>query len=48
LHEQGIEATTTPGGSGQFDVRRDGDLVYSKHEEHRFPVPGEVLSLLRQ
>jgi hypothetical protein len=26
---------------------RDGDLVFSKHKEHRFPEPGEVLSLLQ-
>jgi hypothetical protein len=25
----------------------DGTLVFSKHELHRFPEPGEVLSLLR-
>ncbi len=35
------------GGNGQFDVVRDGELVFSKHKEHRFPDPGEVLSLLQ-
>jgi hypothetical protein len=35
------------GSEGQFDVVRDGELVYSKQEQHRFPEPGEVLSLLR-
>jgi hypothetical protein len=29
-------------------VLRDGELVYSKGKEHRFPHPGEVLSLLQQ
>lgn len=33
--------------SGQFDVLRDGDLVFSKQQVHRFPEPGEVLALLR-
>jgi hypothetical protein len=26
----------------------DGTVVFSKHDVHRFPEPGEVLSLLRQ
>ena len=37
----------TSGSKGQFDIVRDGELVFSKHKEHRFPDPGEVLSLLR-
>jgi len=28
-------------------VIRDGELVFSKDKEHRFPDAGEVLSLLR-
>jgi len=38
--------TETPGSSGQFDVIRDGALVFSKGQEHRFPEPGEILSAL--
>jgi len=47
LKETGIDASAAPGNNSQFDVLRDGELVFSKHEEHRFPEPGEVLSLLQ-
>jgi selT/selW/selH-like putative selenoprotein len=47
LKDNGIEASATSGRNGQFDVLRDGDPVFSKHKEHRFPEPGEVLSLLQ-
>jgi Rdx family len=33
--------------SGQFDVIRNGELVFSKQSRQRFPEDGEVLSLLR-
>jgi len=42
LSERGVEAKATPGGSGQFDILRDGELVFSKHREHRFPGEAEV------
>jgi selT/selW/selH-like putative selenoprotein len=35
-----------PGGSGQFDVLRDGKLVFSKAREHRFPEEAEILGAL--
>jgi selT/selW/selH-like putative selenoprotein len=47
LSEQGIDGSAAAGTNGQFDVLRDGELVFSKHKEHRFPDPGEVLSLLQ-
>jgi predicted Rdx family selenoprotein len=47
LSARGFDATATSGTKGQFDIVRDGDLVFSKHKEHRFPDPGEVLSLLQ-
>ena len=31
---------------GAFEVRLDGDLVFSKHESGRFPNPGEVVEAL--
>ena len=46
LHERGIEASATPGGKGQFDVVRDGELVYSKHSVGRFPGEGEIERLV--
>jgi selT/selW/selH-like putative selenoprotein len=45
--EQGFDATARAGSGGQFDVVRDGELVFSKKKEHRFPHAGEVLSLLQ-
>lgn len=46
LRERGVDATATPGGTGQFDILRDGELVFSKHAEHRFPGEGEVERLV--
>jgi selT/selW/selH-like putative selenoprotein len=46
LREQGVDATATPGGRGQFDVVRDGELVFSKHSEGRFPGESEVERLV--
>jgi selT/selW/selH-like putative selenoprotein len=47
LNADGFDATATSGSKGQFDIVRDGDLVFSKQKENRFPDPGEVLSLLQ-
>jgi predicted Rdx family selenoprotein len=46
LRERGVDARATPGGKGQFDVLRDGELVFSKHTEGRFPGEGEVERLV--
>jgi predicted Rdx family selenoprotein len=46
LQERGVEASATPGGKGQFDVVRDGVLVFSKHAVGRFPGEGEVERLV--
>jgi predicted Rdx family selenoprotein len=46
LTEAGLDARVLPGSSGQFDVVRDGALVFSKRDARRFPEPGEALSLL--
>jgi predicted Rdx family selenoprotein len=47
LKESGFEAQDIPGGKGQFDVVRDGEVVFSKHEIGRFPEQGEILAALR-
>jgi selT/selW/selH-like putative selenoprotein len=36
------------GPVGVFDVRIDGDLVFSKHSTDRFPEPGEIEKLLER
>jgi selT/selW/selH-like putative selenoprotein len=41
-HEAEIEA----GGNGQFDVLADGELVFSKQREGRFPEHSEIRALL--
>ncbi|MDP9491917.1 MAG: Rdx family protein [Actinomycetota bacterium] len=47
MNANGIPATALEGGNGQFDVIRDGELVFSKHETGRFPEDGEILTALR-
>jgi predicted Rdx family selenoprotein len=46
LRDRGVDAKATPGGTGQFDILRDGELVFSKHAEHRFPGEAEIASLV--
>jgi selT/selW/selH-like putative selenoprotein len=46
LKANGIPAEDIPGGKGQFDVLRDGELVFSKKETGRFPEHGEILAAL--
>ena len=46
LQREGIDATATPGVKGQFDVVADGEVVFSKASEHRFPDHDEVLAAL--
>ena len=38
----GVKANLIPGHGGIFDVVVDGEVVFSKHKEGRFPNPGEV------
>ena len=45
LRDRGVDATAIAGGKGQFDVLRDGELVFSKHETGRFPEEAEIVSL---
>ncbi len=42
----GIQTELIKGGSGTFDFRMDGRLIFSKHEQGRFPEHEEVLSQL--
>jgi hypothetical protein len=46
LKANGIDASDILGGKGQFDVIRDGALVFSKRESGRFPEHGEILAAL--
>jgi selT/selW/selH-like putative selenoprotein len=39
----GVESELEEGTRGIFDVYVDDRRVFSKHEEQRFPEPGEVV-----
>ena len=42
------EVTLIPDGTGGvFDVEIDGQLVWSRAEQHRFPEPKEIKQLVR-
>jgi hypothetical protein len=47
LSAAGFPAEAVSGGTGQFDVLRDGKKVFSKGESGRFPEEGEILAALR-
>ena len=46
LNGNGIDASAREGEHSQFDVVSDGELVFSKQREGRFPEEDEVLALL--
>ena len=46
LKGNGIAAMVVEGAQSQYDVFSDGELVFSKQREGRFPEDDEVLELL--
>ena len=46
LQEHGFDAVAREGAKSQYDVIVDGETLFSKQHEHRFPDDGEVLELL--
>ena len=42
----GLEVQLIEGSRGIFDVKVDGNLVYSKYQTNKFPDPGEVTPLV--
>jgi len=40
------EAVAEEGAKSQYDVVVDGEVIFSKQKEGRFPEPGEVRTLL--
>ena len=46
LKDNGVDAKAIAGGKGQFDIVRDGEIVFSKHETHRFPDEAEIAALV--
>ena len=43
----GVDLELIEGRGGEFEVKRDGSLVFSKRELGRFPEDGEVVQLLK-
>jgi selT/selW/selH-like putative selenoprotein len=44
LEHRGIEAILHKGSGGQFEVVLDGQTIFSKKKEHRFPDLAEILT----
>ena len=45
-NQHGLQAELIEGAGGIFDVRLDGDLIFSKKEVGRFPEQSEILDRL--
>lgn len=46
-YKQAIGAVTLlPSSGGVFVVSRDGEMIFSKADQGRFPHPGELVELL--
>ncbi len=43
-----MEPRLIKGDNGIFDVKLDGEMIFSKHETGRFPESEEVLVRLRE
>jgi hypothetical protein len=46
LKQKGFDAAVREGEKSQYDVFADGELVFSKQREGRWPEDGEVFDLL--
>jgi hypothetical protein len=46
LSQRGHDAHAIEGAKSQFDVVADGDVIFSKEHEHRFPEHEEILARL--
>ena len=44
----GVEAKLSAGDGGIFDVHCDGELLFSKHAEGRYPSEDEIVEALRR
>jgi predicted Rdx family selenoprotein len=47
LNANGIPATIVEGLKSQFDVLANGELLFSKQQQGRFPEEDEILALVR-
>jgi selT/selW/selH-like putative selenoprotein len=44
--KHGVDSELVAGHSGIFDVQVDGNLIFSRHEEGRFPELQEILDAI--
>ena len=44
----GVDAELIRGANGIYDIVVDGETIFSKHTEGRFPYDNEVLELLER
>ena len=42
-----MDAELAKGANGIFDVACDGELVFSKYRDKRYPEPEEIIDALR-
>jgi hypothetical protein len=47
LQREGFDADAKEGEESQFDVLSDGQLIFSKQQQGRFPEYDEIVSALR-
>jgi predicted Rdx family selenoprotein len=47
LNANGVPATIVEGLKSQFDVLANGELMFSKQQQGRFPEEDEILALVR-
>ncbi|HHL33382.1 MAG TPA: SelT/SelW/SelH family protein [Desulfobulbaceae bacterium] len=45
---QDLDVELVQGSGGVYEVIVDGEIVFSKKKEGRFPEPGEIIALVRQ
>ena len=44
----GVDAALIPGSGGVFEVRLDGEVVYSRAQTGRFPREGELTKIIKK
>ena len=42
-----VEVSLVEGGSGIFDLEKDGEIIYSKHATGRFPNEEQLIEEMR-
>ena len=43
-----VDIELVAGSNGIFDISLDGNMLYSKSEQGRFPKPGEIIKLIEE